>query len=154
GGTFHGTTLDSTAHSTNSSTATIDFVGVTVFGGNGVTITSDVQQQTSSALGGTVILSGAATLAATSDSTSTASNTNVTVSAVSVSIMTLDAELHGSPTAGVADFGHVEAASMNATATGNATSSATIVFVGVSIGGGSGATSKANVGQDVDAKVG
>src|SRR5205085_992199 len=112
GGTFHGTSLDATAHSTNTSTASIDFVGVTAFGGNGVTITSDVFQQTSSALGGTVVLTGAATLGATSDSTSSASNTTVTVSAVSVSILNLDAELHGATTAGVSDGGHVEAASL------------------------------------------
>src|SRR5262249_27607693 len=156
GGTFHGTTLDATAHSTNNSTATIDFVGVTVFGGNGVTITSDVQQQTSSALGGTIILSGAATLNATSDSHSTATNTTVALSVgINVSILNLDAELHRGTTARVADNGHVEAASLGATATGNATANGTIHFVGVSIvGGGSSSTITANAAQDVDAKVG
>ena len=117
GGTLHGTTLTATAHSTNTSTATVDFVGVTVFGGNGVNVTSAVTQATSAALGGTVDLTGAATLSATSDSTSDAENTTVAVGVISVSILDLDAELHGATTAGVADAGHVEAASMNATAT-------------------------------------
>src|SRR5207245_1083248 len=62
GGTLHGATLAATATSTNTSTAVVDFVGVTAFGGNGVTVTSDVTQSTSAALGGTIILTGAATV--------------------------------------------------------------------------------------------
>src|SRR6202007_2028557 len=66
GGTLHGTTLGATAMSTNTSTGPVDFTGVTAFGGNGVTVTSDVTQSTSASLGGTIILTGAATLGASS----------------------------------------------------------------------------------------
>src|SRR5262249_40348505 len=39
GGTTHAASVAATAHSTNKSTASVDFVGVTVFGGNGVEVT-------------------------------------------------------------------------------------------------------------------
>src|SRR5262249_30206738 len=105
-------------------------------------------------LGGKIFLSGAATLGATSTTYATANNDNVTVSLLHISVLNVSSNLGGSTTSGVADGGHLTAASLSATSNGTATSSASTHFIGVALGAGSGSGTTSKLTQTTDARIG
>src|SRR5262249_45151676 len=137
GARLSGTTLSATATSTNSTAGTTNvsasFVGVSLLGGSGAKLTSNVTQATDASLGGTITLTGAAALNASSTTFSTARNDNLSVSGLSIPVLDLTANLAGATAAGVADGGRLTAGSLSAIATGTATSTANTRFIGFSL---------------------
>ena len=135
GVTLHGTSLTATATSHDSSAGhtnvSASFVSVSLLGGSGVTLSSNVTQDTDASLGGTIVLSGAANLGATSTTYSTATNDNVAAGGLNISVLNIAANLGGSTTAGVLANGQLTAASLSVTANGTTTASASDSFVGV-----------------------
>ena len=152
GATLHAPSLSATATSTNDTSAAMSFVGVSLVGGSGTQLTTNVTQQTSALIGGNITINGPITLAATSSTHSVAANDNVNLTvAASVTIVDVHSQLAGTTSAGVADDGSVAASSLTATANGDAVSSATTRFVGFSLGA-SGTLSRttAELTQNVD----
>jgi Ca2+-binding RTX toxin-like protein len=158
GATLKGTSLTVTVISNNGNAlldnVSASFVGVSAMGGAGARLVSNVTQITDASLGGNITLSGAAILNATSNTFSIARNSNVAVSGLSITILNVTASLAGSTTAGVADSGTLNAASLWATARGNATSISQTRFTGFSLAGGSGSATTASLTQTVNARIG